>query len=166
MADGKIYITISDSRGGSGAGVSSDADGASAGNKKEKSIGKFVQKRFFDLVESEAKQVVNFSIGNIGDFYGNYQTQNDIQSAMRGVNFIINLATSAGGAFVTFGGGVQGAIAAAVAVAATTISTGVNLGMEIQKDKFNNRRINKNIEIMRQRIGLEGLTDGSRTGGY
>ncbi len=163
MADGKIYITISDTRGGSGAGVSNDAD---SGGKNQKSIGKFFYHKFTSLVESEAKQIINYTVGNIGNFTGNYQAQRDIQVAVNIVSDVINIGTSAVGAFVAFGGQATGGIAAAIVVSTALVSKGFSTGMEIYKDSFENKKTNRNIEYMRLRLGLEGLIDGSRTGGY
>lgn len=164
MADGKIYITISDTRGGSGAGVSNDADTEASGSKK--SLKDFAEHKFFHLIENEAKQYVNYSIGNIGNFTGNYQAQRDTEAAVNVVNEVIGIGVATLGAFVQFGPGPSGAAAAAI-VAATAISTkGVNMLLQEKSIQFENKKVNRNIDIMRNRIGLEGLTNGGRTGNY
>lgn len=163
MADGKIYITISDTRGGSGAGVNNDAD---TGSDKKQSIADFAKHKFLHLVDNEAKTFVNYSIGNIGNFTGNYQAQRDAQTAMSMMSEMINIGSSAVTAFSAFGGGVQGGIAAAITVAATVTSKAINFGLQEYAEQFENRRINRNIDYMRNRLGLEGLTNGSRSGGY
>lgn len=164
MADGKIYITISDTRGGSGAGVSNDAD--TGGSDKKQTITDFAKHKFLHLVDNEAKTFVNYSIGNIGNFTGNYQAQRDAQTAMSMMSEMINIGSSAVTAFASFGGGMQGGIAAAITVAATVTTKAINFGLQEYAEQFNNRRINRNIDYMRNRLGLEGLTNGSRSGGY
>ena len=164
MADGKIYITISDTRGGSGAGVSNDAD--SSAGAGQKTLGDFAKHKFFHLIESESKQFVNYSVGNIGNFTGNYQAQRDVTQALGVLSEVIGVGSSAITAFKAFKGGQAGAIAAVITVAATVTGKLINYGMKEYQEQFENRRTNRNIEIMRNRLGLEGLTNGSRSGGY
>lgn len=159
MADGKIYITISDRRGGSGAGVSSDADTESS--KKETSVGKYVQHRFFNFMEGQAKRFVSYSVGNIGNFTGNYQAQRDIEVTVGALSFAINLASAA-----YTGAKAGGWVGAVVALTTATLSEGANIGYREYSEWFQNKKDNHNIDMMRKRLGLEGLTDGSRTGGY
>lgn len=160
MSDGKIYITISDTRNGSGGGVSPDTQGEQS-QDKDSAVGKYLQHRFFNFVEGQAKQFVNYTVSNIGNFTGSYETQRDIQAVMESASFLINLGTSiASGAKM---GGVWGAvIAGSIAVG----SKAINFGYQEYSEQFQNRKINRNIDMMRRRLGLEGLTDGSRTGGY
>ena len=162
MADGKIYITISDTRGGSGAGVSNEADKAVRETKEKSStLGAFAQHSFFNFIEGQAKQFVNYSINNIGNFTGNYQAQEDAQNVMKGISFVANLGTA-----IYTGAKAGGIWGAAIA---GTISIGgslINWAYQEHTEKFQNRKINRNIDMMRRRLGLEGLTDGSRTGGY
>lgn len=164
MADGKIYITISDTRGGSGAGVSNDAD--TGGSDKNQTIADFAKHKFFHLIESEARTFVNYSIGNIGNFTGNYQMQRDVQQTFGILSEMINIGSASVTAFKAFKGGTQGAIAAAITAAATIAGKAINFGMKEYQEQFENRRTNRNIELMRNRLGLEGLTNGNRSGGY
>ena len=158
MSDGKIYITISDSRGGSGVGVSNAAD---TEKDKKSTVGQYLQHRFFNFIQGQASQFVNYSINNIGNFTGDYQTQRNVQTMMSAVNFFIN----------TFSEAITGAQAGGVAgaLAGITIAVGsqvINFGYSELSEQFQNRKVNRNIDMMRKRLGLEGLTDGSRTGGY
>ena len=157
MADGKIYITISDTRGGSGAGVGEEAE---TQDKKNKSgMQQFM--KVFGFVEGQAKQFLNYSVANIGNFTGNYQSQREVQAALNAVNFTINLGTSIFVGAKT--GGVPGAIIAGVLSIA---SKAIEFGYREYSESFENRKVNRNIDMMRNRLGLQGLTDGSRTGGY
>ena len=163
MSNGKIYITISDTRNGSGGGVSPDtlSETSEQSQDKESALSKYARHRFFNFVEGQAKQFVNYSVNNIGNFTGNYQTQRDVQVIMDNASFLINLGTSvASGAKM---GGVWGAvIAGSIAISSKLI----NVGYQEYSEQFQNRKVNRNIDMMRRRLGLEGLTDGSRTGGY
>lgn len=172
MADGKIYITISDTRGGSTGGeqLNSSSNPAIQQQTTKKSGSSDLQKilalKAFDAAVGIAEQSVNYTISNIGNFTGNYQAQRDTQVAMSMLSEIIGVGETAASAYMMGGGGVSGAVVAAVAV---TIQTGMkiyNKVLEINTEKFENRRINRNIEYMRNRLGLEGLTNGSRSGGY
>lgn len=162
MSDGKIYITISDTRNGSGSGVSPDAPSIEKQSQdKDSVLAKYAQHRFFNFVEGQAKQFVNYSVSNIGNFTGSYQTQRDIQAMMSGASFLINLGTSIFAGLKM--GGVPGAvIAGSIAVGSKLI----DFGYQEYSEQFQNRKVNRNIDMMRRRLGLEGLTDGSRTGGY
>lgn len=159
--DGKIYITISDTRNGSGGGVSPDVPNQPQSDKdKGSNLADFAKHKFFNFIQSEAKQFVNFSVNNIGNFTGNYQAQRDAQANLEAAGFLINLGTSiAAGA--KMGGGWGALIAGTITIASKAIS----IGYSAYADDFNNRKINRNMEYMRMRLGLDGLTDGSRTGG-
>ena len=167
MADGKIYITISDTRGGSGAGVSNEADTGVAESKQGGSkLGNFIWHRFYNTVESQAKQYINYTIGNIGNFTGSYSAQRDAEEGLRITNLLVSTVSSSITAFVAFGGGPQGGVAAAIAATISIGSEAINFAYREKSESFQNRKTNRNIELMRRRLGLEGLTDGSRTGGY
>lgn len=173
MADGKIYITISDTRGGSNGGeqLNSSSNPSSvvqtAQSKKGTSdITKILALKAFDTAIGIANQAASYSIGNIGNFTGNYQQQRDIQSNLTIVNTVVGYGETAVSGFMMGGGGISGAIVAAVMVTAKAGTDLFNKFLEIQADQINNRKINRNIEFMRNRLGLEGLTNGSRSGGY
>ena len=154
--DGKIYITISDTRGGSGAGVSSDADKK---EKEKQTLTDFAKHKFFNMIESEAKTFVNYTIGNIGNFTGNYQMQRDVQATMSTLGFLTNLATSA-----YVGAKAGGWIGALITTSVTLVGEGINFGLKEKNEQLQNKRTNRNLSIMRERLGLEGLTNGGRTG--
>ena len=163
---GKIYITISDTRGGSGAGVGNETDTNITQSKQGSKLGSFIWHRFYNAVESQAKQYVNYTIGNIGNFTGNYSAQRNAEEGIKIANMLMSLGSSTVNAFVSFGGGVQGGVAAAVVASISIGSEAMNIYYREKSESFQNRKTNRNIEMMRRRLGLEGLTDGSRTGGY
>lgn len=172
MADGKIYITISDTRGGSNDVATADAEAKSVANNNGKTaLGLMAFNKFISLAESQANQYVNYTVGNIGNFTGSYQAQKDAELLLKAINFTTNLGISTVGSFVQFtalsgGNAMVGGIAAAITA---TIMIGSEIATNVYRENteaFNMRRTNRNIALMRERLGLEGLTNGSRSGGY
>lgn len=162
--DGKIYITISDTRGGSGVGVSNDSDTQASNN--ESTLKKYVAHKVRNLIEGEARTFVNYTIGNYGNFTGDYVAQSEMQGAMNAVNFFIELGSAVSTGIKMGGGGIGSAIGAIVAITSFSIVKGVNFGLQEYSEKFQQTKTNRNLSIMRERLGMEGLTNGSRSGGY
>lgn len=153
MADGKIYITITDEPVGN-----NGTDTKETKEEKEKGslFGDFAKHQFFNFIESQAKQFMNYSIGNIGNFTGNYQTQRQIQESLRIGNMVkgIGMAMIAGAKF-----GLPGAlIAGGIAIA----SQAINLAYEDHALTVQTKQQNREIDMMRKISGLDGLTNGSR----
>lgn len=155
MEDGKIYITISDKR--------DDSSGVNNGNSKKEEkqspLSKYVQHQFFDLISQQAKQTLNYSVNNIGNFTGEYQTQRQIQSALNMGKFAKNLVVSAYSGFKLSGGNPMGA---AVAVGLQVASTISEIVQSEAVGSLNNKQINYKINALRERSGLNTLNDGSR----
>lgn len=162
MADGKIYITITDEP-VSGKTTSTSTSGSTQDKKDENDnknslFGDFAKHQFFNFVESQAKQFISYSIGNIGNFTGNYQSQRQVQETLKIGNMIKGIAMSvvAGSKF-----GLPGAlIAGSIAIA----STAINLAYENHTLDVQTKQQNREIAMMRQLSGLDGLTNGSRWG--
>jgi len=172
MADGKIYITITDERSGStipGTDISpgipkkkDDLGDLRAGkpNSDTSSLfGDWAKHQFFNFTESQAKQFISYSIGNIGNFTGSYQTQRQIQETLRIGNMVKNVGLSMLAGF-KFGGFVGMAITGAIAVSSQT----VNLIYEDYSLTVQTKQQNREIDMMRKISGLDGLTNGSRWG--
>lgn len=166
MSDGKIYITISDTRGGSGAGVSNPSDTEASTKNGESTLGKFIAHKTRNLIEGEARTFVNYTIGNIGNFTGDYTVQSEMQAAMSAINFFTELGSAIATGAKMGGGGWGSLIGAAVAVTSFSVVKGVNFGLQEKSEKFQQAKTNRNLSIMRERLGMEGLTNGSRSGGY
>ena len=170
MADGKIYITISDTRGGSNEVETANAAAKNNANSSGKTaLGLMAFNKFIDFAQTEANQYVNFTIGNIGNFTGSYSAQKEMEVTMKYLNYFSNLGISSVGTFINFtaasGSPLAGGIAATAEVILKGAITLIDKGIFQEKaEQFNMRRTNRNISLMRQRLGLEGLTDGSRTG--
>lgn len=154
--DGKLYIVITDRRPEQ---LNQEEDGNGDKEKKQKTIGDYAKHRFFDLVKEQSKQVVNNTIGNIGNFTGDFQTQQQITEAVNYGNTLKSLAMSAYAGFKMTGGNPIGAI---VAVGFSIASQGINFLLEERANKFANYKQNYQIEKMRDLSGLNGLTNGGR----
>lgn len=164
MADGKIYITITDEPVSSRA-TSANISGAQQPDKKSENdnknslFGDFAKHQFFNFVESQAKQFISYSIGNIGNFTGNYQTQRQIQETLKIGNMAKNIGMATLSGAMTFG--LPGAlIAGGIAIA----STAINLAYENHVLDVQTKQQNREIAMMRKISGLDGLTNGSRWG--
>lgn len=158
MADGKIYITITDEP------IQQNVNEVSGGGsnnslpkaKTQDGVG-VAGHYFLNIMESEVKAMVNYSLGNIGNFTGNYITQNNVNSALRIGGKLIGLGTSiAAGAAM---GGPVGAVAAGIAYTAGEIT---NFALQEKSNNFAYKKQNREIDILRQMSGLDTLTNGSR----
>lgn len=167
MDEGKIYITISDTRnGGNGGGgetptpspTPSTATGTS-GEKEPNLLGDFIKHKFYNMVQEQAKQLVNYSIGNIGNFTGDYQVQREVETGVKVANIGVNLATTFAGGFIATGGNIVGGIAA---VGFMVASQTINFALQETANRVSNRNQNYNIEQLRNISGLDALTNGGR----
>lgn len=162
--DGKIYITISDKRSGRPGEPKPDTP------KKEKvsklAVDREAYKDSIDnllchdaahFLKQQASTIVNYSISNIGNFTGSYQTQREIQEA-------ISVGTTMAGFASTIATGyIMGDGAGAVAAGILAIgSFSINKALEIRTSNFQNRKQNRDIDLLRKISGLDSLTNGSR----
>lgn len=164
MANGQIYITISDKRGEGGAGETPGVP--STRNSKAfdepsndfSAVGDYAKHQFFDMIKSNSQKVVNYSINNIGNFTGDYQQQRNASATLSLINAAknIGMATIAG---FKYGGGPYGAaVGAMVAVGGMMI----NYTMQENANQIAIKQQNRNIDILRDISGLNTLNDGSR----
>ena len=153
--DGKIYITISDRRFGKN---KAEADEQNKRDKegKESSLKSFAQHKFYNFIQSEAKQAVNYTVANIGNFTGDYIKQQQVSNAVSILNFGVDVATAAI-AGSKFGGG-GAAIGTLIVVAAKAITTGEQTFASYAEFTRQNRAINQ----LRTRAGLNSTNNGSR----
>ena len=155
-ADGKIYITISDKRlddGGGGGGKKPDV------KTKDKTdpLGDFAKHQFFNFIESEAKQMTNYTIQNIGNFTGDYNAQRAVNFGMSAANVIKSIAIG-----TIAGAKLGGPIGALIGVTITTASQAINFGLQLNSESIEIKKQNRSVEQMRQLSGLDGRTNGSR----
>jgi len=157
--DGKIYITISDKRFGHNV-VEADAQNQldKQTTSKEDNVDSYIRHRFFNMIESQAKQAVNYTISNIGNFTGDYVTQQYMSDAVQALNFITELGVAAySGAKMT-----GSWIGAVVAVGISTINKGVSTGQQYYAGYVANARQNRSIDQLRTRAGLNSTNNGNR----
>ncbi len=154
--DGKIYITISDTRG----------SGGPENPKPEKEIEKksdwdvfkdWASQKLINEGKYLVSQAINTTVNNIGNFTGDFQAQRDIQNLMSIMSDAASIGGSVAGGFIV--AGVPGAIVSGVVVVGNAI---INKAINYQLSELERKRQNYSIDILRQRAGLNQLYDGSR----
>lgn len=159
----KLYIVISDSPSSS----NQEGENQTASEKKESDKKKdktdtfntYIKQQFLNELKSQATQAVNYSVAQYGNLTGDYITQKNTQYALSVINNIISIGTAAIGGFKLSGGNVWGAvIGAGLAVTNQFIS----FGYQVHGEYINNLKRNREIDILRERSGLNSYLDGSR----
>ena len=156
MSDGKIYITISDARTGE---VIKGTNLTTPKKEKdpEEELQKYIMHEFRNFITSQAKNMVNYSLGNVGNFTGDYNSQRSINYGLSAAGVASNIVMGAvAGAKV---GGAYGALIGAGIAATSQI---INFGLQMNSQNLEIRKQNYNISQVRQLSGLDGLTNGSR----
>lgn len=158
MSDGRIYITISDERTGEIiSGTTKLAPTKKKEESKENGFSRYIQHQFFNLIEQEAVSMVNYTLGNIGNFTGDYNAQREVNFARSAFGVIRNIGTAAAQG-ATIGGGYGALIGAAIATTAET----VKFGFQLHSQNIETKKQNYSINQLKQLSGLDGLTNGSR----
>lgn len=158
MADGKIYIIVTDQLPGGGGEPQPGVEQTKEKKQDENLLAKFAYHKFFNLIESQAKQAVNYGINNIGNFTGDYVKQQHVQDSMEIVSFLVDLGTAAYVGLKATGS----PWGAAIAVGTALIGKGVNRLEQIYAGQVENNRQNRQIAQLRTRAGLNGTNNGSR----
>lgn len=158
MADGKIYIIVTDQLPNGQGPITPDGND----NKKKKEdkdpLGKYIQHSFFNMIQSQAKQFMSYSIENIGNFTGDYIKQQQTQNAKQFTDFALNV-TSAAIAGLKLTGSPYGAIVGAVVAVA---GQGISYAEQFYAGEVENKRQNRAIAQLRTRAGLNSTNNGSR----
>ena len=164
MADGKIYITISDNpigkSGAVGGAVAYDNKNTlSDKNQTGSIIGKYATQQFFNLIKSQAQAQVNYEISKIGNLKGEYTRQHNIETAINIGRQLISIGESAIAGFTVTGGNPIGALVGAVVTAGGTALSYVR-----QEDMIAKQTAITNFQIryLQERSGLYSLNNGSR----
>lgn len=157
--DGKIYITISDRRFGNNKAEADEQNklDKEKNTEKEGISEKFLTHKFFNLVESQARQALNYSISNIGNFTGDYVTQQHISDSMQILNFLIETGTS-----VAAGAKMGGWVGALVALGITGVTKTISTAQQFYAGEIQNRRTNRDIAQLKTRAGLNSTNNGNR----
>lgn len=159
MADGKIYIIVTDQLPGGGGEPQPDKPKQQGGEgDQEGLLSKYARHKFFNLIETQAKQAINYSISNIGNFTGDYVKQQHVQDAMQVVSFMTEIAAAAYAGFKYTKSGYGAALGAVIAVAGKVTNTMLNMNAEYNA----NRRLNREISQLRLRAGISSAYNESR----
>lgn len=170
MADnnGKIYITISDTRkGGSGGFASPLMNGANDDGFFDSmsaptsdsglNIKGMIEYKAIESMVNQTAKIVNYSISNIGNFTGDYTHQRDVQNVLSaikdvsGIGVGIYAGAKIGGAYGTL---IGGGIALGNLI--------VDKGLQTISNAYAVYKQNYEITQLRQISGLSVLTNGSR----
>ena len=100
---------------------------------------------------------ISFLVSNIGNFTGDYVTQQHVSDAMHVLNFVMDIGTAAGA-----GAASGGWVGAAVGVALTITSKGITMGQEAYASWVEGARQNRDIAQLRSRAGLNSTNNGNR----
>ena len=160
MADGKIYITISDERLTPNGQVPNQKQENKKEEKQSNLLGDYAKYELFNFVKNQAQTFVSYTMGNIGNFTGNYQVQRNMSDAMKISNMIksVGLATVAGFQYTGSIGG--GLVAGIIAVGTTAMNT----WYEVKSYRFEIQKQNNSIAENRKISGLDALNNNSRSG--
>ena len=157
MANDKLYITISNKSGGNGSG---DSDSK---KKKEKDTASefksYLVHQSLDLIKSKTLSAIDKAVNRIGTFKGDYISSREAQYALSMVKQTSSIISSAV-AGATIGGGI-GAIAGATFAFSSILVDNVQDLIDYNH-AYNMQQYE--IDLIRQRSGLNSTTNESRTG--
>lgn len=157
----KLYITITDKRGDGGSGIPTPSPSDSSSAKKEQdedsALKRYAEHEVFHLVKGTAMKAVNYSISNIGNFTGDYITQKNVDYAKG----IVSNMMSVGNATAT-GAAAGGVVGAVIGFVVGVSSIAIGSVFEEMSNRAENTKNNFNIEMLRERVGLNTIYDGSR----
>lgn len=154
MADGKIYIIVTDQLPGGGGPLVPDKPKE---KEKESALGDYARHRFFNFIESQAKQALNYSISNIGNFTGDYVKQQQVANLVSFINFGVEFGNAIYSGF-KYGGGYGAAVGAAIVIA----SKAINMGQDWLSNAAEVGRQNRAINQLRERVGMNNTNNGNR----
>ena len=157
--DGKIYITISDRRFGQNKAEADEQNKIDRQKQTdtEPEYSKYIKHRFRNLVEAQVKQAVNYAIGNIGNFTGDYIKQQQVTDAKEVISFFVNLGTA-----VAAGAQIAGGAGAAFAIATVLAGTAVSAAEKNYSAWDETSKQNRAIAQLRTRAGLNSTNNSSR----
>lgn len=157
--DGKIYITISDKRFGQN---KAEADEQNKIDKEKKTDGesafdKYINHQVMHLARQQVTKFVHFSLGNIGNFTGDYVTQQRVNDLIASAQGFINIGTA-----TIAGAKAGGWVGAIIGFVVGTVTEVASSAYSTYEKLINNKKTNYQIEQLRERAGLNALLDGSR----
>lgn len=156
-ADGKIYIIVTDKMPNGQTPTPEGADTQQSNGEKDGLFGHWAKNRLLGLVKQTATQSVMYTLNNIGNFTGDYMTQQHVNDSLHTLNSLMGIGTAAI-AGAKYGGPWGALIGATLAV----VQQGVSSGFQIWSNMVQNRKTNYEIAQLRSRAGLDASLDGSR----
>lgn len=157
MADGKIYIIVTDQLPGGQGPLPPDTPDSGKEKTKENKFESWATHQFLNLVKQQVIQNITFTVNNIGNFTGDYQAQRDAQLSLSLLQEGMNLGLSIYAGYKI--GNIPGAaIAAGVYAVNKTIST----VQEYRLIDLQQKQSNYSIQQLKNRSGLNSNRDGSR----
>lgn len=142
MPEVRARITTGTETAGDGKEIQENGTSGIVGNQKIATVSTFA-----NLAVSQVRQIVNYSISNIGNFEGDQIKQAQMQQVMSVVGDVISVGV----------GIATGPVGAVVAIAGVALKTGLNIYSEFQTDKHNRYQ----YEYMLARSG-NAVLNGSR----
>lgn len=159
MANDKLYITISNKSGsGSGSGRKNKTEEEKLAEAQEK-FENYLVTNTLNLIKSKTLSAIDKAVNRIGTFKGDYISSREAQYALAMVKQTSSIISSAV-AGATLGGGI-GAIAGATFAFTSIIVDNVQ-DMIDYSHAYNMQQYE--IDLIRQRSGLNSTTNESRTG--
>lgn len=158
-SDGKIYIVITDKRpeGEGGSVIQSQSSSVQQEKNEYALIDHWAKGKLINEVKSLSRSAVMYSLNNIGNFTGNYIMQTQVNNTISNLSSLANIGVSAIAGAKMFG--IPGAI---IAGSLAIINSNVSSALHIHSLRVENRKINYEIEQLRDRAGLNTTLDGSR----
>lgn len=161
-ADGKIYIVITDKLPG-GTQPSPGSAPTQGGDRSDGPGGELLKHwardRLINTAKHAAVSSVMYTLENIGNFTGDYITQTHVNDSISNLKGIIGIGSAALSGFLVTGGNPIGAVLGATL---SVINTGVSSIERIHSVRVQNRKVNYEIEQLRDRVGMNAVLDGSR----
>lgn len=157
MAGEKLYITISDNRGGTMPGPSPDKQIPTLNNDNT-ALMDYYKHQLMHNIKDFANEMVSFGISQIGFLEGNYIEQNKIQMVRKMSNSLVDIAMGA------LAGAKYGPIGASIGASIMTAKQIFSGLQEIHTQTILANRQNHQIDMLRTRAGLDNLNNDSRTG--
>ena len=150
----KLYITISYQK----------PSGGGDGDKKEKDedehkLGDYAIHELIHILKSQSITALNSSVAMIGNLSGEYFKQMKIQEGLNNVSKLTNVFMGAIAGAKLSGGHPLGALIGAGSV---VIGEAVNWGFSRVNFEASMSKQSRDIELLRQRSGMNSLYDNSR----
>ena len=142
MPEVRARLTVGSELAGDGRETQEEGTKGMVGTQKVASVSVFA-----NLAFNQIRQIINYSVANIGNYEGDYIKQAQMQNVMAVI-----------GDLTTLGAGIaSGPVGAVVAVAGLAVKTGLQIASEINAERHNNIQ----YEYMLSRSG-NAVTNGSR----